>query len=88
MRVVYSESMNAPAQGYSPSAAKPAAVMAAWLAQWPGLQVRPPVPATREDFFRAHAPDVVDGFATVGGALFDDLPCHVNLLTRRRLAAS
>jgi acetoin utilization deacetylase AcuC-like enzyme len=60
MRVVYSESMNAPAQGYSPSAAKPAAVMAAWLAQWPGLEVRPPVPATREDFCRAHAPEFVD----------------------------
>ena len=61
MRVVYSELMNAPAQGYSPSAAKPAAVMAAWLGQWPGLQVRPPRLATREDLYRAHEPAFVDG---------------------------
>ena len=61
MRVVYSESMNAPAQGLSPSAAKPAAVMAAWQAQWPGLQVRPPVPVGRADFCRAHDADFVDG---------------------------
>lgn len=61
MRVVYSESMNAPAQGHSPSAAKPAAVMAAWQAQWPGLQVRAPVPVGRADFCRAHDADFVDG---------------------------
>lgn len=61
MRVVYSELMNAPAQGYSPSAAKPAAVMAAWLAQWPQLQVRAPVPVSREDLCRAHDPSFVDG---------------------------
>jgi acetoin utilization deacetylase AcuC-like enzyme len=61
MRVVYSESMNAPAQGYSPSAAKPAAVVAAWRAQWPDLEFRAPVPVTREDFYRAHDRDFVDG---------------------------
>lgn len=61
MRVVYSELMNAPAQGYSPSAAKPAAVMAAWLAQWPQLQMRAPVPVSREDLCRAHDPSFVDG---------------------------
>lgn len=61
MRVVYGESMNAPAQGYSPSAAKPAAVMAAWLDRWPGLQVRDPVPVSREDLCRAHDAAFVDG---------------------------
>ena len=61
MRVVYSESMNAPAQGYSPSAAKPAAVMSAWLARWPGLQLRAPVPASRVDFCRAHDAAFVEG---------------------------
>lgn len=61
MRVVYSGSMNAPAQGYSPSAAKPAAVMAAWREQWPTLEVRAPVPASREDLCRAHDPGFVDG---------------------------
>lgn len=66
MRVVYSDAMCAPVQGYSPSAAKPAAVMAAWRSRWPGLDVRPPVPATREDFYRAHARRYVD----------DVLDCH------------
>lgn len=61
MRVVYSELMNAPAQGYSPSAAKPRAVMEAWLAQWPELQVWVPTPVTREDLYRAHAREFVDG---------------------------
>ena len=60
MRVVYSDAMCAPVQGYSPSAAKPAAVMAAWRSRWPGLDVRPPIPATREDFYRAHARRYVD----------------------------
>jgi len=35
MRVVYGKDMNAPAQGYSPSAAKPAAVMREWVKLWP-----------------------------------------------------
>jgi acetoin utilization deacetylase AcuC-like enzyme len=61
MRVVYSDDMIAPAQGYSPSAAKPGAVMAAWRHQWPELQVRPPVPVAREDLARAHDPDFVAG---------------------------
>ena len=61
MRVIYSELMNAPAQGYSPSAAKPAAVMAAWLVQWPQLEVRVPVPVTRDDLGRAHDRRFVDG---------------------------
>lgn len=61
MRVIYSELMNAPAQGYSQSAAKPAAVMAAWLVQWPRLEVRMPVPVTRDDLCRAHDHRFVDG---------------------------
>lgn len=61
MRVVYSELINAPAQGYSPSAAKPRAVMDAWLAQWPALQVCAPASVTREDLYRAHAREFVDG---------------------------
>lgn len=61
MRVVYSEQMNAPAQGYSPSAAKPAAVIAAWREAWPNLQVRAPVPVTREQLCLAHEAAFVDG---------------------------
>lgn len=60
MRVVYSELMNAPAQGFSPSAAKPKAVMEAWLQQWPNLRVCAPSPVSREDLYRAHARDFVD----------------------------
>lgn len=58
--MVYSDAVCAPAQGYSPSAAKPAAVMAAWRSRWPGLDVRMPSPATRKDFYRAHARRYVD----------------------------
>ena len=68
MRVVYSESMNAPAQGYSPSAAKPAAVVAAWRGRWPGLEVRHPVPVSPGDFYRAHGRDFVDGVLRLGRA--------------------
>lgn len=68
MRVVYSERMNAPAQGFSPSAAKPAAVMAAWRERWPGLEIREPQPATREDLCRAHDTDFVDGVLRLGRA--------------------
>ena len=60
MRVVYADAMVAPVQGFSPSAAKPAAVMASWRKLWPALQVRPPVPAARADFIRAHAAAYVD----------------------------
>ena len=61
MRVVYSDRVNAPVQGYSPSAAKPALVMAAWQSRWPELIVRPPVPVNRSDLIRAHDADFVDG---------------------------
>lgn len=61
MRVVYSEQVNAPVQGYSPSAAKPALVMAAWRSRWSDLIVRPPVPVDRSDLLRAHEADFVDG---------------------------
>lgn len=83
MRVVYSELINAPAQGYSPSAAKPAAVMAAWFAAWSQLQVRAPVPVTREQLCLAHDADFVDGvlslrrpngFATRNAAVVASLP--------------
>ena len=96
MRIVYSEQMNAPAQGYSPSAAKPAAVVAAWLGQWPQLEVRPPLPATREALYRAHAPAFVDGvlsltqangFGTCNAAVSASLPYTSGaLLTAARWA--
>jgi acetoin utilization deacetylase AcuC-like enzyme len=60
MRVVYSEQMVAPAQGYSPSAAKPAAVMAAWRDNWPALIVRPAAPVGTAQLALAHDPAYVD----------------------------
>ena len=83
MRVIYSEAMNAPVQGYSPSAAKPAAVFAAWVSTWPALQVRPPQPACVDDLCRAHERRYVEdvlalrrsnGFGTRNAAVAASLP--------------
>jgi acetoin utilization deacetylase AcuC-like enzyme len=54
MDVIYSPAMVAPDQSFSPSAAKPAAVMVAWLDAIPRLAVLPPLPATMDDLLRAH----------------------------------
>ena len=97
-RVVYSESMVAPAQGYSPSAQKPHAVMAAWRTVWPDLLVRPPVAATLEEICRAHearyvtdvlANRIANGFGTVSPAVSDSLPYTSGaMLTAARWALS
>jgi acetoin utilization deacetylase AcuC-like enzyme len=54
MNVVFCPEMLAPAQGYSPSAAKPGPVVDAWRQLWPALNIRPAIPATEQDFCRAH----------------------------------
>lgn len=54
MKVVFSQAMVAPVQGYSPSAAKPAVVMAAWREAWPNLETKPAQPATLAELYRAH----------------------------------
>lgn len=83
MHVVYSEAMVAPAQGYSPSAAKPAAVFAAWRAAWPHLEVRDAVAASLADLHRAHDSRYVDrvlalkqpnGFGTLSAEVNASLP--------------
>ena len=96
MRVVYGEAMVAPAQGFSPSAAKPAAVMAAWRKLWPELQLRPPLAVTRDDFVRAHSAAYVDdilamrrsnGFGTRSAEVNASLPFTTGaLLTAARWA--
>ncbi|MBK9494695.1 MAG: hypothetical protein IPO08_09140 [Xanthomonadales bacterium] len=82
IEVVYSEAMLAPNQGYSPSASKPAAVVAAWLAQYPQLRVIQPTPVSEVDFCRAHDPrfveDIIDlrlpnGFGTYSREVVDSL---------------
>ena len=60
MKVVFSQAMVAPVQGYSPSAAKPAVVMAAWREAWPNLETKPAQPATLAELYRAHDRDYVD----------------------------
>jgi acetoin utilization deacetylase AcuC-like enzyme len=88
--------MTAPVQGFSPSAAKPAAVMAAWRLRWPDLDIRAPVPASRDDLYRAHSPqhvnDVLDcrapnGFGTRAPQVSSSLPFTSGaLLTAARWA--
>ena len=95
-RVVYDEIMVAPAQGYSPSAQKPHAVMDAWRSLWPDMIVRPPLAATLEDLCRAHeeryvtdvlAGRVANGFGTVSDEVNASLPYTSGaLLTAARWA--
>lgn len=96
MHVVYSDAMVAPAQGTSPSAAKPAAVVEAWRREWPTLEFRPPVPVTRDDLLRAHSRRYVDavlsltevnGFGTFSPEVNASLPYTSGaLLTAARWA--
>ena len=96
MRLVYSDAMCAPAQGFSPSAAKPASVVADWLQRWPDLERRDPVPATRADFKIGHASGYVDdvldvrvpnGFGTRSAEVAASLPYTTGaLLTAARWA--
>ena len=96
MHIVYSEAMNAPAQGASPSAAKPAAVVAAWRAAWSALEVRAPDPVALADFERAHTRTYVEdvfalrvpnGFGTFSKEVNASLPYTSGaLLTAARWA--
>jgi acetoin utilization deacetylase AcuC-like enzyme len=82
-RIVFDHHMVAPAQGGSPSAAKPAAVVAAWREAFPELEIRIPVPVSRADLYRAHDRQYVDdvlslkvpnGFGTMSGEVAASLP--------------
>lgn len=96
MIVVYSDRMVAPAQGSSPSAAKPRPVVEAWRRRWPTLEILPPVPVHREDFYRAHDPAFVDdifalkivnGFGTRSNDVLRSLPYTSGaMLTAARIA--
>ncbi len=59
--VFYSERMVADAQSYSPSAAKPRAVLASWRALGVPLDVRTPAPVTIDDLALAHDRAFVEG---------------------------
>lgn len=59
--VYFDERLMADAASFSPSAGKPRAVVASWQALDPRIELRAPVPVTREQLARAHARDYVDG---------------------------
>lgn len=98
IKIVYDPRMNAPAQGFSPSAAKPAAVMAAWLATWPQIQLRSPEPVDLDTLCLAHDEDYVrgifalreaNGFRTRSEAVNASLPWTTGaMLTAARWALS
>jgi acetoin utilization deacetylase AcuC-like enzyme len=97
-RIVFNHQMVAPAQGGSPSAAKPAAVVAAWRQAWPYSEVRDPQPVSRADLSRAHdhcyvddvlALKVPNGFGTVSAEVAASLLYTSGaLLTASRWALS
>ncbi len=62
MKVFYTPRMVvADAQSYSPSAAKPKQVVESWLASGFPIQIIQPKPVTREQLYRAHSQEYVDG---------------------------
>lgn len=61
LKVFYDERMVADAQSFSPSARKPAEVVASWRKRFPVLDVVAPAPVAAEDFFLAHDPAYVRG---------------------------
>ena len=61
LAVYYRPEQNATAASLSPSAGKPAQVVADWLARGRDIAVLPPEPVTPEDLMLAHAPDYVRG---------------------------
>ena len=96
MRVVYSPAQVAPAQGYSPSAAKPGPVVEAWRRLDPAIEIVAPVPVTIEQLALAHARDYVEdvlacraanGFGTRDAAVAHSLPWTSGaMLTAARFA--
>lgn len=62
MRVYYSTAMNAEnAQAFSPSASKPAKVIADWREKGFDLDVKKPLPVSGKTIAQAHNPDYVQG---------------------------
>ena len=96
MNVVFCPEMLAPAQGFSPSAAKPGLVMQAWKTLWPDLNIRPAQPVTEADFCRAHSINYVwdifdlrtdNGFGTRSAEVNASLPYTTGaMLTAARWA--
>ncbi|MBL0028996.1 MAG: hypothetical protein IPO95_07985 [Rhodanobacteraceae bacterium] len=98
MHVIYSDLMMAPAQGSSPSAAKPRPVVEAWMDLDPDLRILPPKAVTIDDFARAHerrfvedvfAQRIENGFGTRSADVNRSLPFTTGaMLDAARLALS
>ncbi|MBK7044770.1 MAG: hypothetical protein IPH50_14540 [Rhodanobacteraceae bacterium] len=98
MHVIYSDLMVSPAQGTSPSAAKPRPVVEAWMALDPEVRILPPKPVTIDDFARAHersfvenifAQRIPNGFGTRSSEVNRSLPYTTGaMLDGARLALS
>ena len=96
MHVIYSDLMVAPAQGSSPSAAKPRPVVEAWIELDSDIRIVAPVPVTLDDFSRAHerrfveqvfAQRIANGFGTRSAEVNRSLPYTTGaMLTAARLA--
>lgn len=94
--VVFSERQVAPAQGYSPSAAKPVPVVAAWRRIDPALRIVPPEPASVGQLLLAHSAEYVtdvlagrraNGFGTRDPEVARSLPYTTGaMLTAARIA--
>ena len=98
MHVIYSDLMMAPAQGSSPSAAKPRPVVEAWMDLDPDVRILPPKAVTIDDFARAHerrfvedvfAQRIENGFGTRSADVNRSLPFTTGaMLDAARLALS
>ena len=96
MHVIYSVAMVAPAQGSSPSAAKPRPVVDAWIELDPDIRILPPRPVTLDEISAAHEPGFVagvfalripNGFGTRSSDVIRSLPYTTGaMLTAARLA--
>jgi acetoin utilization deacetylase AcuC-like enzyme len=96
MHVIYSDAMVAPAQGSSPSAAKPRPVVDAWIELDPDIRILPPKPVTLDEISAAHEPGFVagvfalripNGFGTHSSDVIRSLPYTTGaMLTAARLA--
>ncbi len=65
--IFFTNKMVAESYSYSPSAAKPARVMESWKRLGIAFDVRAPLPATREQLYRAHDPSYVDSVLSLRG---------------------
>lgn len=62
MKVFYSDKQNVPTnKSFSPSAGKPALAIASWKKLDPAIDIREFPPATREQLYKVHHPQYVDG---------------------------